>query len=415
MKSPIKTRWFAFAVVLSLTAAACTAAVKGATGAGPSSTAPATGSSVAAIMPLPAGADQMRVTIQSPRPGFLLTANSLALHVKANYQLSAAWSGKAVKPGIGHYHVLLDKSLIDMFTTPTARISMQNVTPGPHTLTVVPALNDHQEVLQNAQSITFTYQPTHRLKPITGSTASGQPGVQILQPASGATLSGTFTVKVAFSNFQASTALMGKPDVTGYGHFHVNLDSVSGPMMGMGTMLGMSGSNTFVVSTAGLKPGSTHTLYTVLTDDGHAPLGIMAQIQFTVAGGGAGSGSTAASTSPAPASAAPPAASATHGLTGLVNDHGTQSVSGSSVQLTQGDFYFAPTFVSAPGGKTVSVTVTNDGQALHNFSITSLGIDQDVPPGTSITVNVQLPASGTLAFFCKYHVGAGQQGAFVTS
>ncbi len=397
---------------LAIVAAACnSAAVK--TASGPSSASPAGASSTPATMPLPPGADSMHVKIQSPASGFVLKANTLTIHVQANYRLSAAWSGKPVRPGVGHYHVLLDKSLINMFATPTARVSMQNVSPGPHTLTVVPALDDHQEVLQNAESISFTYRPTHRLAPITGSAATGQPSLSILAPADGATVSGQFTVKAAFSNFQVSSVLMGKPDVPGYGHWHVNLDSVSGPMMGMGSMLGMSGTNTFLVSTAGLAPGSTHTLFALLTDNGHAPLGIMAKIQFTVAGQGSASGSTGTTSSGTSAAGQSPAGG-THGLTGLVNDHGTQSVSGSSVQLTQGDFYFAPTFENAPGGKTVTVTVTNNGQALHNFSITSLGIDKDVPPGTSITVTVQLPTSGTLPFFCKYHVGAGQQGAFLT-
>ncbi len=396
---------------LAIVAAACSTAVK--TASGPGSRSPAGASSAPATMPLPPGADDMHVKIQSPASGFVLKANTLTLHVKADYQLSAGWSGKPVRPGVGHYHVLLDKSLINMFATPTARVSMQNVSPGGHTLTVVPALDDHQEVMQNAESIAFTYRPAHPLASITGSAATGQPSVTILAPADGATVSRRFTVQVAFLNFQVSTVLMGKPDVPGYGHWHVNLDSVSGPMMGMGSMLGMSGTNTFLVSTAGLAPGSTHTLFALLTDNGHAPLGITASVQFTVAGQGSASGSTGTSTSAAPA-VGQSAAGGTHGLTGLVNDHGTQSISGSPVNLQQGDFFFVPTFVDVQGGGTVTVTVTNSGQALHNFSITSLGIDQDVPPGTSITVSVQLPTSGTLSFFCKYHVGAGQQGAFVT-
>ena len=45
-------------------------------------------------------------------------------------------AGKDNKPGIAHYHVLLDKSLINMFCKPTATISMQNVKPGMHELAV---------------------------------------------------------------------------------------------------------------------------------------------------------------------------------------------------------------------------------------------------------------------------------------
>jgi len=60
--------------------------------------------------------------------------------------------------------------------------------------------------------------------------------------------------------------------VTRYGHWHLNLDSMSGPMMGMGTMLGMSCTMTFQATTQGLKAGQTHTLIALLTDNGHAPL-----------------------------------------------------------------------------------------------------------------------------------------------
>jgi len=58
-------------------------------------------------------------------------------------------------------------------------------------------------------------------------------------------------------------------------------------------------------------------------------------------------------------------------------------------------------------GGSLTVMITNAGSALHNFSITNLGIDQDVPPGQTITVHVKLPASGPVPFFCKYHVDPG--------
>ena len=91
-----------------------------------------------------------------------------------------------------------------------------------------------------------------------------------------------FTVKVQISNYTPSCGLMGKPDVAGYGHWHVNLDAMTGPMMGMGTMLGMSCTTTFHGTTVGLKTGTTHTLIALLTDNGHAPINVESQITFTV-------------------------------------------------------------------------------------------------------------------------------------
>jgi len=178
--------------------------------------------------------------------------------------------------------VLLDGSLINMFCTKAASVSMQNVSPGQHMIEVVPAQDDHTEIMENAEEIPFTYQPSNPLPQVSATGTTGKPSITILAPKNGTTLSGIFTVRVAFTNFTPACNLMGKPDVTGYGHWHVNIDSMSGPMMGMGSMLGMSCTQTFRGTTVGLPPGTTHTLFALLTDNGHAPLDVFDQIEFTV-------------------------------------------------------------------------------------------------------------------------------------
>lgn len=59
------------------------------------------------------------------------------------------------------------------------------------------------------------------------------------------------------------------------------------------------------------------------------------------------------------------------------------------------------------------MTITNSGSALHNLSVESLGIDEDVQAGETLNVEVALPDSGSVPFICKYHVANGMQGAFV--
>lgn len=241
------------------------------------------GSMSGSEMMMQPGAGNMHVSITSPAPDFVLTANTLDLKVTTSgYTDSCAYAGAPDREGFGHYHVLLDGSLINMFCAPSAKISMQNVSPGQHMIEVVPAQDDHTEIMENAQELPFTYQPSNPLPQITTPGGTGQPAIKIVQPKDGATLSGTFTVKVAFTNFTPSCALLGKPDVPGYGHWHVNVDSMSGPMMGMGTMLGMACTETFTGSTIGMQPGSAHTLFALLVDNGHAPLNVFSQIQFTV-------------------------------------------------------------------------------------------------------------------------------------
>jgi hypothetical protein len=225
------------------------------------------------MMALPSWADAMKASITSPANGTKVTDNAVNLHVTTSgYQDTCALAGKPVTQGSGHYHVLIDGSLVNMFCTPTAMVSMQNVTPGMHKLSVVPALDDHAEVMMNETSINIDYEPTNPLPTISNATIAGKPSIQILSPSNGATVSGSFDVTVRITNFNATCDLMGKPDVSGYGHWHVNLDSMTGPMMGMGTMLGMSCTSVFHATTQGLKSGETHTVIALLTYNGHAPL-----------------------------------------------------------------------------------------------------------------------------------------------
>jgi hypothetical protein len=225
-----------------------------------------------AEMMMQPGADDMKTTITSPGDGAKISANEVPLVISTSgFADSCATAGKPVAQGQGHYHVLLDKSLVNMFCTSEARISMQNVKPGMHTLLVMPAQNDHVEIEKNEVSLNIDYQPASPLPEIKDE-PKGTPSVKILEPKPGTTLSGPFTVKVQVSNFELSCPLYGKPAVAGYGHWHLNFDSSTGPMMGMGTMAGMSCERTFSTTTEGLKPGSTHTLIAILVDNGHAPL-----------------------------------------------------------------------------------------------------------------------------------------------
>jgi plastocyanin len=68
--------------------------------------------------------------------------------------------------------------------------------------------------------------------------------------------------------------------------------------------------------------------------------------------------------------------------------------------LTMVDNAFEPESIAVTSGSTL--TVTNDGEALHSFTVEDEGIDQDVQPGESATVDVSLSA-GDYPFVCKYH------------
>lgn len=100
-------------------------------------------------------------------------------------------------------------------------------------------------------------------------------------------------------------------------------------------------------------------------------------------------------------------------LDGSTNDHGVHQVEGNSFALELDDFYFEPTFVATDGGKSVTVQVTNEGDAPHTFTVDSLGIDEVVNAGESAEVTVDLPEEvGTLRYYCRFHAAQGMQGAF---
>jgi hypothetical protein len=149
---------------------------------------------------------------------------------------------------------------------------MQNVTPGRHVLEVIPADNDHGDMMymKHSHKISFTYRPASAL-PLITAVNLGKPSIAITSPVAGTTVHGSFSVGVAVHNFNLSCALYGKHNVKGYGHWHLNRDTMMGPMMGMGTMMGMSCAQSFQASTVGLKPGS-HKFFAILEDNQHHPL-----------------------------------------------------------------------------------------------------------------------------------------------
>lgn len=103
-------------------------------------------------------------------------------------------------------------------------------------------------------------------------------------------------------------------------------------------------------------------------------------------------------------------------LGGPVNNEGTERLSGAepALELEADDYYFEPTFVQAEGGATISVTVGNEGDVDHTFTIDSLGISETIAPGDSVEVQVGMPQDEALAFYCEFHDGQGMRGAFFT-
>ncbi len=100
------------------------------------------------------------------------------------------------------------------------------------------------------------------------------------------------------------------------------------------------------------------------------------------------------------------------GFTGNVSDHGVATARGAALSIDAGDSFFAPTCETGVPAGTVTLTVQNKGQALHNISVPDQGIDQDITAGQTVTVQVKV-GSAPLHFFCKYHRTSGMVGALL--
>lgn len=218
-----------------------------------------------------AQSDTPTVTIVSPTNGQVVTDNAVAVVPQfQNWAQRCDLAGTPNVPGTGHWLLEIDGSLVNMYCGP-AVLRLENVKPGMHTLSVIPAQNDHEEIEAAKTSVKIDYKPTAPL-PALGGLHAGKPSVQIVYPRNDVTVSGkSFPLVFDVRNFRLSCELLGKPKVANTGHWHVNVDTMKGAMMGMVTMLTMGCSNAFEVPLAGISAGK-HTFYVLLVDNLHAPL-----------------------------------------------------------------------------------------------------------------------------------------------
>ena len=121
---------------------------------------------------------------------------------------------------------------------------------------------------------------------------------------------------------------------------------------------------------------------------------------LTACGGGE---PTAEPTTPAPSPAAEsPTASPT-----------PTPVSGPVFDLTEKDFEFVPSTFAMRADQ--NITIHNEGQTVHNFSIEGTPADVDTQPGetTSLEAIGGAAGPGTYNLFCKYHRSQGMAGTII--
>jgi plastocyanin len=73
---------------------------------------------------------------------------------------------------------------------------------------------------------------------------------------------------------------------------------------------------------------------------------------------------------------------------------------GGSVTMTVKDFEFDPSTVDVSSGET-TIEITNNGAVKHSFTLDDGSVSQDIEPGQTETVTVNVTADA--GFHCKYH------------
>jgi hypothetical protein len=239
---------------------------------------------IAVASPIRAAADtygsNWHLNVLAPTPYQVVTGPYLAIHVQSiNYRLDARYAGTPPIPDIGHYHEILDGHLIDM--TPTTdpthdQISMVDLADGLHTLTLVPAFNNHMMVMANAVNIPFYYEGPFLPEP-TYNGPAGSPTISITWPPEGYIITGnSFYMTVSETNYLYCGTCYGKTLENNVGHWHIFAELPDMAKMGpeMPNMLTMAPSETQQVYVVGLSPG-WYTFFAVLVQNNHMPFMVM--------------------------------------------------------------------------------------------------------------------------------------------
>lgn len=94
------------------------------------------------------------------------------------------------------------------------------------------------------------------------------------------------------------------------------------------------------------------------------------------------------------------------GSMGSATSSSGEGGSASSDSVTGVDNKFEPTELELTAGEEVTVTFTNNGEAIHTFTSDELGFDTgNVDPGASAEVTFTAPEEET-AFVCTIHEGS---------
>ena len=76
---------------------------------------------------------------------------------------------------------------------------------------------------------------------------------------------------------------------------------------------------------------------------------------------------------------------------------------GKTLEVELDDYYFKPKTLSLTAGQPVTLKLENEGKNTHSFTISDLGIDNEVEAGKTKQVTVTPNKNGSFQLICRYH------------
>ncbi|MBI3759214.1 MAG: hypothetical protein HY269_05605 [Deltaproteobacteria bacterium] len=229
---------------------------------------------------MPMAMSKGSLKVLSPAEGAKVTTTDIPVRISvANFKLSPHHIGLPNVEGEGHVHVMLDGMnmgvLFNAYASTHFTLPGRSIAAGEHTLIFDLASNTHGDFGNTVQKVKIDYQPAKAVTAPSAAAEAGMPALAVSAPADGATVGPKFTLQVKPANFQPALDLEGKPNVKGYGHYHVFVDmdmaSMSGGMMSMAGMVGMPGSNSIPLDLSSWKNGK-HTITVMEVQNDHTPI-----------------------------------------------------------------------------------------------------------------------------------------------
>lgn len=228
--------------------------------------------------------DAPALKIVSPSNGAKIHTSDIAVRIEtANFKIDCAQLGRPDQDGVGQVLALVDGTTIAQLTNfycgHSFIIPGDGLTPGEHTIAIVLASNTHVPNMDTAQVIKVNFQPVQPT-PLPVADNQGAPAVKLVSPLDGATVPPSFTVQVQPANFIAATALEGKANVVGYGHYHVWIDAPDMPTS-LANLILMPGTNAFTLDLSAWGEGQ-HTIRIEPAHNDHAMYSPATPVTFTV-------------------------------------------------------------------------------------------------------------------------------------